>query len=132
MLKDQTLCASSTRRSAKAAIATILVLLTCALANTACADDMRAIGNIGDANKSVGVITHYDIHPDTKTLDLVAATPRTSAISPDVERLLAVQLAHQICAEGAVSASWTVRMFLPGESSPAGSCRFGAHHMPAK
>lgn len=131
MLKDQTLCASSSR-SAKVAIAATLVLSTCGLVNAARADDMRAIGNIGDANKSVGVITHYDIHPDTKTLDLIAATPRTSAISPEVERQLAVQLAHQICAEGAVSASWTVRMFLPGESSPAGSCRFGAHHTSAQ
>jgi hypothetical protein len=129
MLKDQTLCASSSQSAKVAAVA--LALSACGLANVARADDMRALGNIGDANKSVGVIAHYDIHAETKTLDLVAATPRTSTISPNVERQLAVQLVHQICAEGAVSASWTVRMFMPGESSPAATCRFGGRRAPA-
>lgn len=94
-------------------------------ASIARADDIKALGNIGDANKSVGVITHYDIHAETKSLDLVAAAPPNAGLSPKVERELAVELVHQICAEGAVSGRWSARMFLPGESSPVATCRFG-------
>jgi hypothetical protein len=132
MLKDETATSdASSLGSAKVALAAALTFLACNFAPLARADDTRVLGNIGDANKSVGLITHYDIHAETKTLDLVAATPRNSTISPNVEKQLAGQLVHQICAEGEVSANWTARIFMPGESSPAASCRFGAHHASA-
>jgi hypothetical protein len=98
------------------------------LALGARADDLRILGNIGDAHKSVGLITKYTINPGKRSLDLIAATPSVSSLSREQEREIAAQTARDICAQGGVGGSWTVRIFMPGESTPAGSCRMGGHH----
>jgi hypothetical protein len=114
-------------RPAKVAVL-VMVFSMCGLANLARADDIRTLGNIGDANKAVRLITKYTINTDTRSLDLIAATPSVSSLSKEQERQIAADTARQICAEAAVSGSWTVRIFMPGDSAPAGSCRTGGHH----
>lgn len=128
MRKDQiaSLCAASSR-SAKVAIAA-LAFATCGFASVARADDIQPLRNVGDGYKSVKVITHYEINAASRTMDLIAATPSNLSLSKDVERELAGQTAREICANGTIKAIWTVRIFLAGESSPAASCRTGAHH----
>lgn len=132
MRKDQraSLCAASSR-SVRVAIAA-LAFATCGFASVAWADDLQPLRNVGDGYKSVKVITRYEIHAAGRTMDLVAATPSDPSLSKDVERELAGQTAREICANGTIKAIWTVRIFLPGETSPAASCRTGAQHGRAK
>jgi hypothetical protein len=100
----------------------------CGVSMAARADDIRMLGNIGDAHKSSGLITSYQINTDKRSLDLIAATPSVSSLTREQERQIAADTAREICAQGGVGGSWTVRIFLPGESTPAGSCRMGGHH----
>jgi hypothetical protein len=102
-----------------------LVFLVSTFISGACADDIVALRNIGDAYKSVKVITHYEIHADTKSLDLVAAIPKQTSLSKNVQRELVGQTARQICANRIIKTVWTVRIFLLGESTPAASCTTG-------
>jgi hypothetical protein len=115
---------------AKVALVALIALnfSICGLAIGARANDLRILGNIGDAHKSVGLITKYTINPGERSLDLIAATPSVSSLSREQEREIAAQTAHDICAHDGVGGSWTVRIFMPGESTPAGSCRMGGHH----
>ena len=126
MLKRRTENFSSSWPAKVAALVTAFSI--CGLAIAARADDLRTLGNIGDAHKAVRLITKYTINTDTRSLDLVAAIPTVSSLSREQERQIAADTARQICAEGAVSGSWTVRIFMPGDSTPAGSCHMGGHH----
>lgn len=105
-----------------------LAFSICCLASAAHADDLQMIRNIGDGYKSVKVISRYEIHADSKSFDLFAAVPSTSRASREVERQLAGQTIHQICSGGRMKVGWTVRIFLPDESSPIASCRPGESH----
>ena len=100
------------------------------LANSAHADALRILGNLGDAHKSVGLITKYDIDPGAHALDVVAAVPSASPVSRDEERQIAGDTAREICGEGTAAgvSGWTVRIFMPGETTPAGACRMGGGH----
>ncbi len=121
------------RATAKVSLIAGLALSACGWAGATHADDLKSLGNIGDAHKASGLITSYQIRSDTRSLDLIAATPRGGIISDKVERQVAGKTAREICATGAgrVSGSWTVRIFLPGESSPAAACRIGGHRAAA-
>ncbi len=116
-------------RSGPAGIA-VLALAMSALIDVAHADPMRILGTLGDAHKSVGLITHYDINTSAHSLDVVAAVPSASPVSKDVERQLASDTAREICGEGTADglSGWSVRIFMPGETTPAGTCRMGGHH----
>jgi hypothetical protein len=111
-------------------LATLAFASICGWATLARADDMRILGNLGDAHKAVGLITHYNINADARSLDLFAAIPSVSSVSRDVERRLAGDTAREICGEGTAEgvSGWTVRIFMPGETTPAGACRMGGHH----
>jgi hypothetical protein len=126
MLKRQTAKFSLLRRPEVAVL--VMTFSMCGLADLARADDIRTLGNIGDAHKAVRLITKYTINTSTRSLDLIAATPTVSSLSKEQERQIAADTARQICAEAAVSGSWTVRIFMPGDSTPAGSCHVGGHH----
>ncbi|MFZ0559901.1 MAG: hypothetical protein WAN31_04180 [Methylovirgula sp.] len=108
----------------------ILALAAGALTNAAHADPMRILGTLGDAHKSVGLITHYDINTSAHSLDVVAAVPSVSPVSRDVQRQLADDTAREICGEGTAAgvSGWSVRIFMPGETTPAGTCRMGGGH----
>lgn len=106
--------------------------LACALA--ACgapdltrADQLHAVDTIGNAHKSVGLLSHYTVNAETHSLDVIAAVPAVSTLSKDVERKLAGDTAREMCGEGTAQgiSGWTVRMFMPGESTPASTCRMG-------
>ena len=125
MPKRQTTNSSLLLRAEVAAL--VLTFSTCSLTDLVRADDIRTLGNIGDAHKAVRLITKYTINTSTRSLDLIAATPTVSSLSKEQERQIAADTARQICAESAVSGSWTVRIFMPGDSTPAGSCRMGGH-----
>lgn len=107
-----------------------LALAAAALTDVAHADPMRILGTLGDAHKSVGLITRYDINTAAHSLDVVAAVPSASPVSRDVERRLASDTAREICGEGTAAglSGWSVRIFMPGETTPAGACRMGGHH----
>jgi hypothetical protein len=107
-----------------------LTVAACALVSGAHADALRILGNLGDAHKAVGLITKYDINPDAHALDVVAAVPSASPVSRDEERQLAGDTAREICGEGTAAgvSGWTVRIFMPGETTPASACRIGGHH----
>jgi hypothetical protein len=111
-------------RSAKLAA---VALAGFGLANGAHADVLRILGNLGDAHKSVGLITKYDIDAHAHALDVIAAVPSVSPVSRDEERQLAGDTAREICGEGTAAgvSGWTVRIFMPGETTPAGACRMG-------
>jgi hypothetical protein len=111
--------------------ALVLTFSICGLINRARADDIRILGNVGDAHKAVRLITKYTINTSARSLDLIAATPAVSSLSKEQERQIAADTARQICAEAAVSGSWTVRIFMPGDSTPAGTCHIGGHHKSA-
>lgn len=104
-----------------------IVVFICGSAACARADDLRILGNIGDAHKASGLITSYKIDPQKRTLDLVAAVPSIPVTSREVERQLAGNTAREICAEGTADrvSGWTARIFMPGESIPAAACRMG-------
>lgn len=110
----------------KAAVIVVLAFSGSAFLTAARADAVKMLGNIGDANKASGLITHYSIHPETHSLDVIAATPLWG-VNEKVIRQVAVETAHDICANGRVG-GWTLRMFLPGESMPITTCRFGGRH----
>ncbi len=111
--------------SAKAALSA-LALATCGFVSIAFADDLQSFRNVGDGYKAVKIITRYEIHADKKTMDLFAKEPNDPSLSREVRVRLAGQTARDICANRTLKAGWTVRMFLPDESSPAVSCRTGA------
>lgn len=102
-----------------------LAFAVCGVASLAHADDLQMIRNIGDGYKSVRVITRYEIHPDTKSFDLYAAEPAVPTGSKAIEAEIAGQTAQEICTGGRMTPGWTVRIFLPGNSVPATSCRAG-------
>jgi hypothetical protein len=108
----------------------VLAVAAGALISVAHADPMRILGTLGDAHKSVGLITHYDINTGAHSLDVVAAVPSASPVGRDVERQLASDTAREICGEGTAAglSGWSVRIFMPGETAPAGTCRMGGHH----
>ncbi|HLH11186.1 MAG TPA: hypothetical protein VKV77_04810 [Methylovirgula sp.] len=101
----------------------------CTSATAARADDLRVLGNIGDAHKASGLISGYHIDEDSRTLNVTAAVPSVAVVSRSVERQLANQTARQMCGEGTADrvSGWTVRIFMPGESTPAGTCHIGRH-----
>ncbi|MGH6817413.1 MAG: hypothetical protein ACREC1_01415 [Methylovirgula sp.] len=105
----------------------VLALAAGVLTTVAHADPMRILGTLGDAHKSVGLITHYDINTSAHSLDVVAAVPSVSPVSKDVERKLADDTAREICGEGTAAglSGWSVRIFMPGETKPTGTCRMG-------
>jgi hypothetical protein len=107
-----------------------LILAVGALVDVAHADPMRSLDTLGNAHKSVGLITHYDINTAAHSLDVVAAVPSASPVSRDVERQLASDTAREMCGEGTAEglSGWSVRIFMPGETTPAGTCRMGGHH----
>lgn len=120
-------CAAA-RWPARVAIGAGLVFSMCGLVNAARADEIATLHHVGDGYQSVRVITRYEIHANHRFFDLFAAEPRVPTTSKKVERELAGQTVRQICAGGRVAASWTVRIFLPGESAPAASCRPSPRH----
>lgn len=130
MWKDRigSLCAAA-HWSAKVAIGAGLVFSMCGLPNAARADEIATLHHIGDGYQSVRVITKYEIHADRRYFDLFAAEPRVPTASKNVQRKLAAGTVHDICSGGRVSGSWTVRIFLPGESAPVASCRGGGGHV---
>ena len=103
-----------------------------ALATAASADEVQRLQDIGDGYKSVAVITHYDIKPEKHLFDLTAAEPHDSSISRATKVQIATGTVHDICSGGRIQGPWTVRIFLPGESSPAASCRAGGHQRHAR
>lgn len=127
MLKDPiaSLCASQSRPATVAAIGA-LVLAIWGSSAIARADELQALRNVGDGYKAVRVITRYEIHADKRSFDLTAAEPSTPTTSKAVEKQLAGETAHEICANRVLRAGWTVHMFLPGDATPAASCRTGA------
>lgn len=126
MWKDRmvSLCVAA-RWPAKVARGAGLAFSICGLANVVHAGGIETLHHIGDGYQSVRVITHYEIHADHRTFDLFAAEPAVPATSRAAERELAARTVHQICSGGRVGGGWTVRIFLPGDTSPAASCRPG-------
>ncbi len=97
MPKRQTTNSSLLLRAEVAAL--VLTFSTCSLTDLVRADDIRTLGNIGDAHKAVRLITKYTINTSTRSLDLIAATPTVSSLSKEQERQIAADTARQICAE---------------------------------
>jgi hypothetical protein len=92
------------------------------------ADDLQPLRNVGDGYKAVKIITRYEINAATKTMDLTATAPNDPSLSQDVRRQLAGQTARDICANRTIGPGWTIRIFIPGDSAPAASCKTGAPH----
>jgi hypothetical protein len=107
--------------SLSGAVAAIAVL-----SSAARADELQAFRNVGDGYKAVKVITSYELHPDTKTMDLIAKSPNDPSFSRDLLASLAGRTVHEICANHTLKPGWTIRIFLAGESAPASLCRTGA------
>jgi hypothetical protein len=101
--------------------AAAIALSLCAASQAQAAASAQMIGNIGDANKASGLIRHYTLDTDRRTIDAVAAVP--SGISDDVIRKVTVETAHDICADRR-GAGWTLRVFLPDQTAPIVTCRF--------
>ncbi len=97
-----------------------------AFVRAAAADELQPFRNIGDGYRAVKVITSYDLHPETKTMDVVAKEPNDPSFSHDVMASLAARTVHEICANRTLRPGWTIRIFLPGESAPVSQCRVGA------
>lgn len=122
------------RRAAFGALTkSILALAVCFLAagggsRLAFADELQPLRNVGDGYKAVRVITHYDLNAADKTMDLYASAPNDPSITQEMRRQLAAQTVHEICGNRVIRAGWTIRIFLPGETAPAASCRAGAPH----
>jgi hypothetical protein len=94
----------------------------CALSQAQAAASTQMMGNIGDANKASGLIRHYTLDGDRRTIDAVAAVPN-GGVSDDVIRKVTVETAHDICADPR-GAGWTLRVFLPDQTTPIATCRF--------
>lgn len=117
----------------------VLAMAAAAVASGAKADDfdLQPLRNVGDGYKSVNIITKYDLHPETHTMDLTAAEPNDSSISHDTRVDIATQVVHEICANRVIPRGWTIRISLPGDAAPAASCTAGgapagkAAHKPA-
>jgi hypothetical protein len=105
---------------------TIGAFLQIAFVQAAAADELQPFRNVGDGYRAVKVITSYDLHPETKTMDIVAKEPNDPSFSHDVMASLAARTVHEICANRTLRAGWTIRIFLPGESAPVSQCRTGA------
>ena len=86
------------------------------------AASVQTMGNIGDANKASGLIRHYSLDTNSRTIDATAAVP-SEGVSLNVIRKVTIQTAHDICAD-ARGAGWTLRLFLPDQSDPIATCRF--------
>ncbi len=97
-----------------------------AFVQAAAADELQPFRNVGDGYRAVKVITSYDLHPETKTMDIVAKEPNDPSFTRDVLATLAARTVHEICANRTLRAGWTIRIFLPGESAPVSQCRTGA------
>lgn len=117
---------------AKAALIAASFAAFGAFATAASADEIQRLQDIGDGYKSVAVITHYEVKPEKRLFDLTAAEPNDSSISRATKVKLAARTANAICSGGRVQGAWTVQIFLPGESSPAASCRAGGHKRHAR
>ena len=102
------------------------IAVICALTSAARADELQAFRNVGDGYRAVKVITSYELHPETKTMDLVAKSPNDPSFSRDLLASLATRTVHEVCANHTLKPGWTIRIFLPGESAPASLCRTGA------
>jgi hypothetical protein len=98
----------------------------------ASADEVQMLHNIGDGYQSVHVITHYEINTSKRTFDLTAAEPADSSLTRATKVELVGETVHEICSGGRVGGGWTVRIFLPGETSPAASCRAGGRQRHAR
>ncbi len=57
-----------------------------AFVQAAAADELQPFRNVGDGYRAVKVITSYDLHPETKTMDIVAKEPNDPSFSRDVLR----------------------------------------------
>ena len=114
-------------RAAKAAITVAMLVSLGGVATTASADEIQMLRNIGDGYQSVQVITHYEINTDKRLFDLTAAVPHDSRISRATNAEIAGETVHAICSSGKIGGAWTVRIFLPGETAPAASCKPGGH-----
>lgn len=102
------------------------VAALCGFASAARADELQAFRNVGDGYKAVKVITGYELHPETKTMDLTAKSPNDPSFSRELLASLAARTVHEVCANHTLKPGWTIRIFLPGESTPASLCRTGA------
>jgi hypothetical protein len=102
-------------------LAMTAALVFCAASQAQAAASLQMMGNIGDANKASGLIRHYTLDGNQRTIDAVAAAP--SGIGDDVIRKVTVETAHDICADRR-GAGWTLRMFLPDQTAPIVTCRF--------
>ena len=63
--------------------ATAVAFGLCALSQAQAAASTQMMGNIGDANKASGLIRHYTLDGDKRTIDAVAAVPN-GGVSEDV------------------------------------------------
>jgi hypothetical protein len=108
-------------RSGKLAAAAVVFGLG-AVAQAQAAASLQMMGNIGDANKASGLIRHYSLDQDRRTMEAVAAVPN-GGVSEDVIRKVTIETAHGICADPR-GAGWTLRIFLPNQSEPVVTCRF--------
>ncbi|MHB8885549.1 MAG: hypothetical protein ACYC5H_10825 [Methylovirgula sp.] len=119
---------AATHRAIKFVLGAGLAFSMLGLANIAHADQLETLHHVGDGYQSVRVITKYEIHADRRTFDLFAKEPNIPTISRAVEKEIAEQTIQQICSGGRVGGGWIVRIFLPGETSPAATCRAGVSH----
>ncbi|MGO9134231.1 MAG: hypothetical protein ACLP8A_09325 [Methylovirgula sp.] len=104
----------------------VLTVFASGLVFAAHADDLQPFRNVGDGYKSVKVITKYDVNGATHTMDLTAAEPNDASISRSMRVEIATQTVREICANHVLRGGWTIRIFLPGESAPAASCKTGS------
>ena len=119
---------AATHRAIKVVLGAGLAFSMGGLANVAHADQLETLHHVGDGYQSVRVITKYEIHAHRRTFDLFAKEPNIPTISRAVEKEIAVQTIQQICSGGRVKGGWIVRIFLPGENSPAATCQPGVYH----
>jgi hypothetical protein len=94
----------------------------CAASQAQAAASTQMMGNIGDANKASGLIRHYTLDAERRTIDAVAAVPN-GGVSDEIIRKVTVETAHDICADPR-GAGWTLRVFLPDQTAPIATCRF--------
>lgn len=109
----------------------VLAVAAAGLAEGARAQDaLQPLRNVGDGYKSVRVISKYDLNPETRTMDLVAADPNDNSISRETRVDIATQTVHEICANRVIPGGWTIRIFLPGDPNPVASCKAGSAKAP--
>jgi hypothetical protein len=91
------------------------------------ADDIGTILKLAQSDKDAKIITSFDLNTKERRLDLVLAPPLLP-VNPEFRTTLAVQAASTFCVDAITrfswDSAWTVRVFLPGETSPAAICRF--------